>query len=61
MYRQPGLAGGKIVAWRDGTVMSLVGQTARADGYLWLHVLDPKGRLGWIPDEYLIPLGRAPQ
>ena len=58
MYRQPGLGGGKIVAWRDGAVMILTGGQAEADGYFWLEVVDPKGRLGWIPDLYLIRLQR---
>ncbi len=54
MYREPGLAGGKIAAWRDGTVMTVVGEPVEADGYVWIQVIDPKGRLGWIPDRYLI-------
>ncbi|MGD2206033.1 MAG: DUF389 domain-containing protein, partial [Anaerolineae bacterium] len=61
MYRQPGLKGGKVQAWRDGTVLTLTGEQAEADGYLWIGVIDPKGRLGWIPDRYLIRLGRPPQ
>jgi hypothetical protein len=60
MYRQPGLGGGKIQAWRDGTLFTISGETAEADGYLWIRVIDPKGRLGWIPDPYLIYLGRPP-
>jgi hypothetical protein len=60
MYRQPGLKGGKITAWRDGTVLTLTGGQVEADGYLWIEVIDPKGRLGWIPDQYLIRLGRSP-
>jgi uncharacterized hydrophobic protein (TIGR00271 family) len=58
MYRQPGLKGGKITAWRDGTVMTLTGLQAQADGYTWIEVIDPKSRLGWIPDLYLIRLNR---
>jgi hypothetical protein len=58
MYQQPGLKGGKITAWRDGTVMTVVGGPIEADGYAWIQVLDPKGRLGWIPDRFLIHLGR---
>jgi hypothetical protein len=60
MYRQPGLGSGKIQAWRDGTLLTINGGTAEADGYLWIQVIDPKGRLGWIPDPYLIYLGRPP-
>ncbi len=58
MYRQPGLTGGKIGAWRDGTVVTLVGESVEADGYVWIQVIDPRGRLGWIPDRYLVHMGR---
>jgi uncharacterized hydrophobic protein (TIGR00271 family) len=60
MYREPGLAGGKIAAWRDGTVLIVVGGPVEADRYQWTQVIDPKGRLGWIPDRYLLRLGRSP-
>jgi uncharacterized hydrophobic protein (TIGR00271 family) len=60
MYRQPGLKGIKITAWRDGTVVTIAGGPEEADGYIWIQIIDPKGRLGWIPDRYLIRLGRPP-
>jgi hypothetical protein len=60
MYRQPRLDGGKIRAWRDGSVMTLAGRLVEADGYVWIQVIDPKGRLGWIPDRYLIRIARPP-
>jgi hypothetical protein len=60
MYRQPGLKGGKIIAWRDGTVMTVIGGPVEADGYVWIQVVDPKGRLGWIPDRYIIRLAYPP-
>jgi uncharacterized hydrophobic protein (TIGR00271 family) len=60
MYRQPGLKGGKITAWRDGTILTYTGAQAQADGYTWIEVIDPRGRLGWIPEAYLIRLGRPP-
>ena len=56
MYRQPGLAGDKIAAWRDGTVLTVTGEPVEAHGYTWLQVLDPRGRLGWIPERYLLRL-----
>jgi uncharacterized membrane protein/nucleotide-binding universal stress UspA family protein len=59
MYQQPTLHSSKIQAWRDGAVMTLTGQQAEADGYQWLEVIDPKGRLGWIPERYLIRLARG--
>ncbi len=61
MYRQPGLKGGKIAAWRDGTVMTVIGGPVEAAGYVWIQVVDPKGRLGWIPDRYLIRLAYSPR
>jgi hypothetical protein len=60
MYREPGLAGGKIRAWRDATVMTLSGGPVDTDGYTWIEVVDPKGRVGWIPERYLIRLSRPP-
>jgi hypothetical protein len=61
MYRQPGLGGGKIMPWRDGTVMSVVGGPTSVDGYDWIQVIDPRGRLGWIPERFLLYLGRPPR
>ena len=60
MYRQPGLDGGKIGALRDGTMLTVTGEPVEADGYVWIQVIDPRGRLGWIPERYLIYLGRPP-
>jgi hypothetical protein len=60
MYRQPGLGGTKIGALRDGTVLTLTGELVEADGYVWIQVIDPRGRLGWLPERYLIYLGRPP-
>jgi len=60
MYQQPGLKGGKITAWRDGTVMTVIGGPIEADGYIWIQVVDPKGRMGWIPDRYIIRLAYSP-
>jgi hypothetical protein len=54
MYQQPGFAGGKIGALRDGTILVLTGDSVVADGYTWIQVLDPRGRQGWIPGQYLI-------
>jgi uncharacterized hydrophobic protein (TIGR00271 family) len=56
MYDQPGLKGGKIRAWPDGTRLTITGNQVDADGYTWIEVLDPKDRRGWIPEPYLIRL-----
>lgn len=61
MYRDATFRSEKIRAWSDGSVMILTGESVRADNYRWIGVVDPKGRLGWIIDAYLIPLARRPQ
>jgi hypothetical protein len=53
-YRQPGLGGGKIGALRDGTRLVVVGGPVEADGYTWIQVVDRRGRLGWVPERYLV-------
>jgi uncharacterized protein YgiM (DUF1202 family) len=60
MYRQPGLDSSKIGALRDGTMLTVSGEPVEADGYVWIQVIDPRGRLGWVPERYLIYLGRPP-
>ncbi len=61
MYRDATFRSEKITAWRDGTVMILTGESVRTGNYIWIEVVDPKGRLGWIIDDYLIRLARPPQ
>jgi len=58
MYRQAGLKSGKIGALRDGTVLTITGGPVETDGYAWIEVVDPRGRVGWIPDRYLVRLVR---
>jgi uncharacterized hydrophobic protein (TIGR00271 family) len=60
MYREPGFDGGKIAALREGALTILVGGQVEADGYTWIEVMDSRGRVGWIPEQYLIYLGRPP-
>jgi uncharacterized hydrophobic protein (TIGR00271 family) len=60
MYRQPGVGGDRIAALREGALTTVVGGPIEADGYVWIQVMDRKGRLGWIPDQYLTFLGRPP-
>ena len=61
MYRQPGFQGVKIAALREGAVTTVAGGQVEADGYIWIEVVDARGRLGWIPERYLIYLSRRPQ
>ena len=60
MVQKPGLGGAKIGALRDGTVLTITGDPMEADGYTWIPVIDPRGRLGWIPERYLIYLAHPP-
>jgi uncharacterized hydrophobic protein (TIGR00271 family) len=60
LYRQPGLNGGKIAALKEGTLLTIADGPVEADGYIWIQVVDPKGRLGWIPDRFLVRLVRPP-
>ena len=56
MYQQPGIGDGKIGALRDGTVVTVIGGPVQANGYSWMEVIDPRRRVGWIPNRYLIKL-----
>jgi hypothetical protein len=60
MHREPALASAKIGALREGALMTVAGGPVEADGYVWIQILDRRGRVGWIPERYLIYLGRPP-
>ena len=60
MHREPALASGKITALREGAVTTVAGGPVEADGYVWIQVIDRKGRGGWIPKRYLLYLARPP-
>ena len=60
MHREPALASGKITALREGAVTTVAGGPVEADGYVWIQVIDRKGRVGWIPKRYLLYLARPP-
>ncbi len=44
-----------LLAWVDGTRMEVVGPDVQAEGRLWRHVRDPRGNVGYIPAEWLVP------
>ncbi|MPZ15259.1 MAG: hypothetical protein GEU73_12690 [Chloroflexi bacterium] len=44
-----------IRAYRDGTVLKVVGQDVPAGGQVWRNVEDQQGNRGWTPDAYLLP------
>jgi hypothetical protein len=60
MHREPALASAKIGALREGGLMTVAGGPVEADGYVWIQIVDRRGRVGWIPERYLIYLGRPP-
>lgn len=45
----------RVVAWPDRTVMTVVGPDVTANGLTWKNVRDPRGNVGFIPSQYLIP------
>ena len=44
-----------IVAYRDGTVLKIVGAETIAESRVWRQVEDRQGNRGWTPREYLDP------
>lgn len=55
--RSPRLAD-RIVAWPDGTPMQDLGEAASGDGVSWRKVRDPRGNVGFVPDQWLAPARR---
>jgi hypothetical protein len=49
----------RLIAWPVGTVLQPTGPTAAADGHAWHEVRDPKGNVGWVPDDYVRALPRV--
>ena len=45
-----------LVAWVDGTRMEVVGPDVEADGRPWKNVRDPRGNVGYVPAEWLVPV-----
>lgn len=43
------------VAWMDRTPLLPTGNQANGDGQHWLQVRDPKGNVGWVPAQYVVP------
>lgn len=45
----------RLEAWPEGTPLQVVGRDAEAEGLLWKKVMDPDGRIGWVPAQYVVP------
>jgi hypothetical protein len=53
--REPRANAPGIVAYREGTVLRIVGPDTVVDGRPWRQVEDSRGNRGWTPREYLEP------
>lgn len=43
------------IPWRDNTVVEYLNEDKTADGRTYKKVKDPRGNVGWIPGDYLLP------
>ena len=61
MRQGPGLGSPKIGALRESAPLTIVtAAPVEADGYIWVQVIDSRGRLGWLPQRYLAYMARPP-
>ena len=44
----------KLMPWREGTPMVVVGPQESGDGQLWERVRAPDGTEGFVPSQYLV-------
>ncbi len=44
-----------LQAWADDTRLEVVGEDASGARHRWKRVRDPRGQLGWIAAEYVVP------
>lgn len=52
---EPSLKAAGTAAWTDGTILEVVGADRTIEGKPWKNVKDPRGNVGWILAEYLVP------
>lgn len=53
---EPGLAFEILTQLSDGSQVELTGEAQPADGFTWQQVRLENGQLGWIADDFLIPV-----
>ncbi|MEZ4523024.1 MAG: DUF389 domain-containing protein [Thermomicrobiales bacterium] len=53
--RDPRQDAPRIIALQDGVVVQLTGQRVEAEGFTWIEVVVPDGRVGWIAEPFLVP------
>ncbi len=46
----------RLAVWRDGAIMEVVGKDQVGDGITFKQVRDPRGNVGFIPSQYLVPI-----
>lgn len=51
--REPRSDAQGVVAYRDGTLLRVVGPNVTTDGRVWREVQDARGNRGWTPREFL--------
>lgn len=52
--RLPGMTA-IVAALPDGTIVQLTGERSDANGFTWVQVVLPDGRVGWIASDFLVP------
>jgi hypothetical protein len=58
LYQSPGgPVIGKIIR---GQTLTLLYEKQEVNGLIWVNVMDSEGRVGWIPETYLIQITPTP-
>lgn len=47
----------RIRPWPERTRLEALGEEIEAEGRRWVRVRDPAGNVGWVPAEYVEPVG----
>jgi hypothetical protein len=47
----------RLIAWGNGTPLQLLGEETDSQGIRWQKVRDPRGNVGWLPQQNVQPLG----
>ncbi|HEX6269510.1 MAG TPA: hypothetical protein VFZ43_04695, partial [Anaerolineales bacterium] len=58
LYQTPGGIG--IVQIHTGQVLTLLYRRQEVSGLIWIEIIDYEGRIGWIPETYLVTATPSP-
>lgn len=47
----------RLIAWGNGAPLQLLGEESDSQGIRWQKVRDPRGNVGWLPQQNVQPLG----